>query len=512
MRVLLLTFAGLVAAGPARAEEPPEGPALQVYLEPAKLAGTPWGKLLRLEGGADTGGELARGRAKLAAFESRLGVPITELKSLTLTVADPTAASGKAGWILVVEFAKPYDKAKLTAAFAGAATVEATSPTALTLRGAGGKGTGEPLARPEPPLVVFARPQAFAGLLPEPGKLPPEFKVFKPLADQDLLMLTGNIAPDGAMTLDFGPAAAVPDQAAALTTSLDVLRQVLRTVALGENAPAATQYGLTVDPVLVALQPAFNSAKVETASGRPRLTLSVKPDPALAPALAGFYGALGGDYSPTQRKATTENLKQVALGFHVHLDAAKTFPASAAFVGKGGTPLLSWRVAILPHVGHEKLYKMFRLDEPFDSAHNLNVLRNNPMPDIFKTPGIDTPERMTRVQGFALDPTPNNGEGEMMPGLGLTKGVTIEGFNDGTSNTLLVTVAREPVEWTKPADIPFAPAGDLRKLVYFGADGLGELLCVFADGSARALRASMKPETFRAVVTRNGGEVVDLDE
>ena len=492
MRALLLSLVGLVAAGPARAE-PPEHPALQVYVEPAKFAGTPWGKL--------------------SGLEARLGVPLAEVKSLSLSVTDLTAASRKSGWVLMVEFVKPFDKAKLPGALARPGlTTEAVSPTLLSVRPAG--STGFALgALADRPFEVMLTPSALSALLPPADKLPPEFAVFKPLAEQRTLMLFGEPGPDGSMTLNLSAPRSKPEQRAALATAFDTLRQVLRTVALGENAPAATQYGLTVDPVLVALQSAFNSAKVESTDGRPRLTMTVKPDAAFAPALAGLYGVLGGDLSPTERKAVQENFKQVVLGMHVHLDGhANTFPASAAFLGKDGKPLLSWRVAILPHVGHEKLYKMFKLDEPWDSPYNLNVLRNNPMPDIYKTPGIDTPERMTRVQGFALDPTPGASEGEMLPGLGLTKGVTIAGFTDGTSNTLLVATAREPVEWTKPADIRFVPGADLKRLVHFGSDGLGELHCAFADGSARALRAVMKPETFRALVTRNGGEVVNSED
>jgi hypothetical protein len=30
---------------------------------------------------------------------------------------------------------------------------------------------------------------------------------------------------------------------------------------------------------------------------------------------------------------------------------------------KDGKPLLSWRVAILPYIGHDELYRQFHLDE-----------------------------------------------------------------------------------------------------------------------------------------------------
>ena len=43
---------------------------------------------------------------------------------------------------------------------------------------------------------------------------------------------------------------------------------------------------------------------------------------------------------------------------------------------------LSWRVALLPYIEEETLYKGFKLDEPWDSPHNIKLLPR--MPKMYK--------------------------------------------------------------------------------------------------------------------------------
>src|SRR5437016_5050491 len=45
---------------------------------------------------------------------------------------------------------------------------------------------------------------------------------------------------------------------------------------------------------------------------------------------------------------------------------------------KAGQPLLSWRVTILPFIEGDALHKEFHLDEPWDSPHNLTLLKRMP--------------------------------------------------------------------------------------------------------------------------------------
>ena len=49
-------------------------------------------------------------------------------------------------------------------------------------------------------------------------------------------------------------------------------------------------------------------------------------------------------------------------------------------MSQDGTPLLSWRVAILPYMGESEkaLYSQFKLTEPWDSPHNKGLLAKMP--------------------------------------------------------------------------------------------------------------------------------------
>src|SRR5262249_30711649 len=76
---------------------------------------------------------------------------------------------------------------------------------------------------------------------------------------------------------------------------------------------------------------------------------------------------------------------------------------------------------------------------------------------------------------------------------------------DGTSNTLMIVEAATPVPWTKPDDIPFDPNGITPRL---GTHYNGGRKPALADGSVRFLPGNLPPATLKALITRDGGEVV----
>ena len=97
-----------------------------------------------------------------------------------------------------------------------------------------------------------------------------------------------------------------------------------------------------------------------------------------------------------------------------------------------GSPLLSWRVAILPYIEEDSLYKEFHLDEPWDSPHNIQLLPR--MPRNYKSVGEQPPEpHMTFYRGFTG------------PGTAFERdGLTLEkDFPNGTDETVLVVEAGE---------------------------------------------------------------------
>src|SRR6516225_10697984 len=73
----------------------------------------------------------------------------------------------------------------------------------------------------------------------------------------------------------------------------------------------------------------------------------------------------------------------VAMHAYADVEGSGRLPP-AAVCGKDGTPLLGWRVLILPYVGPQGLYARFKLGEPWDSPHNIALLPE--MPSVYAPP------------------------------------------------------------------------------------------------------------------------------
>jgi hypothetical protein len=90
-----------------------------------------------------------------------------------------------------------------------------------------------------------------------------------------------------------------------------------------------------------------------------------------------------------------------------------------------------------------------------------------------------------------------------------TRGLNFKNdFPDGPSNTLLVVQAAEAVPWTQPAELPYGPGLPLPRLGGLSPDSFQVAL---GDMSARGIPATISERTLRAVITRNGGEVLGAD-
>ena len=99
------------------------------------------------------------------------------------------------------------------------------------------------------------------------------------------------------------------------------------------------------------------------------------------------------------------------------------------------------------------------------------------------------------------------GPATIFPG---AQAIKLQEITDGTSNTIFVVDAGDSVAvtWTKPDD--WEVPADASTQGLFGHH-TGGTNFAFADGSVRFLKETISPKLIRALVTRNGGEVISDD-
>ena len=200
-----------------------------------------------------------------------------------------------------------------------------------------------------------------------------------------------------------------------------------------------------------------------------------------------------------RRTQCVNNLKQIGQALRNSHDVNGHYPPAA--ITKGGTPLLSWRVAILPFIDQKALYDQFHLDEPWDSPHNKALLPR--MPAAYSCPSdpATTPaaKGLTTYRVF------------VGPGTLFEEGVPVDirSVIDGTAVTLAVVESTQAVPWTQPDELAFDPAGPLPPI---GSKHPGGFNALFAAGTTRFIRTSMDERRLRSLITRNGGEVLGPTE
>lgn len=151
-----------------------------------------------------------------------------------------------------------------------------------------------------------------------------------------------------------------------------------------------------------------------------------------------------------------------------------------------GDPFLSWRVHILPMLGHTTLFRKFRIDEPWDSPHNIALL--NEMPDVYKVRGVQQPG-YTSFMTFAGPNTPfPYGKTYSMDQLSLFANDTIFAVQASSANA---------VPWTKPVDLEVDTASPLQPLGNVGPI----FVAAFFDGSARQISSELPPADLLRMIT-----------
>jgi prepilin-type processing-associated H-X9-DG protein len=456
-------------------------------------------------------------------MEKSAGAPLAEVERLTFAITK-TPGPGDQGpvFAIIVATTKPYDKAKLLAelvpdakeqthkdktlhVLGGAAVcpIDATTflmgstETVQDVLDHAGKSADGPLA---PALALAAGKHHVVGSIRPVAVLetfgngiPGEVEAFKPLLE----------APVAYGSLDFGKEATLEgrlvsvgeSEAKGTVTAAKSLVALLQQLAFPAAEAALDKMPQGKADHFKKLFKEFTTAvkdmPIEAKGKELPLKLTLKADlPTISKGVQEGLLAVRGAAGQAQ---SSNNLKQMVLAMHNYHDTYGAFPP-AAIAGKDDKPLLSWRVAILPFVEQDNLYKQFRLDEPWDSAHNKKLLEQ--MPKIYMTPEQAQKDEKVTTTHYRVF------HGKMAAFEGTT-GLKIADFTDGTSNTILVVEAEQAVPWTKPEELPFDEKKDLPKLGLKGADKFN---AAFADGSVRTLQKDIKKDELKPLITRNAGD------
>jgi hypothetical protein len=190
------------------------------------------------------------------------------------------------------------------------------------------------------------------------------------------------------------------------------------------------------------------------------------------------------------------NLKRIGVALHHYHERCGSFPPAYVLNGQGQR-WHSWRVLLLPDLGHADLYGQYRFDEPWDGPHNRELLAR--MPAVYSCPAdAQRAEGMTNY--FAIV-----GPQTVWPE---HCAIRLNQITDGCSNTISVIESVDTgIAWLEPRDLNYA---DLRKGGYHSNPRPSlrhteQMRFLLADGAVRSFARDLNKGIFRSLCTAAEG-------
>lgn len=187
------------------------------------------------------------------------------------------------------------------------------------------------------------------------------------------------------------------------------------------------------------------------------------------------------DESIAKARALSLNLINFESAYG-HYPAAATYDAN-------DRPLLSWRVHLLPFMNEQELYQRFNLDEPWDSPHNRELIKE--MPTVY----LSTASKLDPKDGKSNFVAPV-GDRYL---IGLKTPHRVRNVRDGTSRTIcLLEVDDAAAEvWTKPVTSA-TDVADLSK--HLQQLHQNRFVVSLGDGRTLTLRSDIPSESLQRLL------------
>jgi hypothetical protein len=340
-------------------------------------------------------------------------------------------------------------------------------------------------------------PESFYEVLPSEELA----RLWEQYADRLLLIVREDLRKSAANVLSDHPPSELPipfsmkqvvSDFRSMSMQLSVIELLLRIEVRTVDPAAKTRTANLVQQYVSLVLP---NAKLSTEENTISLTLHQKELQTILPtaAQAGMKSQASAQES--------NNLKQIVVGMWNFESVYRALPPRMS-VAEDGTPLLSWRVHLLPFLNEQALYDQFHLDEPWDSPHNIQLLEKIPFPYQSREYADLTPGYTCVLEPICEGSTWSGSEHRLL---------TVGDIRDGTSNTLAFVIApkEHAVPWTKPEDLRVDPKRPLDSLFGYRE----RLLLARLDGSVQTIdRSSTSAERILAALTHQGSEILTLKE
>ncbi|TWT88479.1 hypothetical protein Mal64_19620 [Pseudobythopirellula maris] len=189
-----------------------------------------------------------------------------------------------------------------------------------------------------------------------------------------------------------------------------------------------------------------------------------------------------------QATRSAENLERIAAALVAFREEKRHFPRYAVR-DKTGVSLLSWRIELLPYLGHQQLYDQFDLSQPWYAPVNKRLLKH--IPAVYQSPAHFDEQTCYRIP--IGNRTIYQKRRSVPPGL----------VEDGMSNTVMLVETDDAVPWTAPTEYEFDGDHPAKGL---GSLRAGEIYVAWANGMVGSVPVDAPEDSLRAMYTPDGGE------